>query len=77
MDTSHLDSIFNHLDRERERADLEPTLAGKAFRHHNIKQIERELAAELEFLGIKMPTRTPMTEEQEDRLLNDMFADKT
>lgn len=73
MDTSHLDSIFKRLDNERERADLEPTLAGKAFRNHNIKQIERELAAELEFLGIKMPARTPMTKEQEDKLLKDLF----
>lgn len=62
MDTSHLDAIFQRLDRERERAELEPTPAGKSFRRHNIEQIERELSSELKFLGIKPVEAMPITD---------------
>ncbi len=49
MNTDHLDALISRLTRERERARTDPS----EIRDVWIAQLEREIASEYQFLGIK------------------------
>ena len=57
--TPHLDAIDLRLSHERERLRTAKTARDRAFREHNVRQIEREREQEIAFLaskGIVFPT---------------------
>jgi uncharacterized protein YydD (DUF2326 family) len=58
-DFSHLDAIDQRLSHERARVVLAKTKKEREWREHNVRQIEKERADEIEFLkhnGVKFPT---------------------
>lgn len=56
MDTSHLDALRLRLSRERVRLAAAKTAHESKLRRTWIRQIEKEIAAEMEHLGLDSAT---------------------
>lgn len=74
-DTSHLDALELGLSRERERLRNAKTEKEKRQREVWVGQMEREVAAEREFLGL--PPATEATAQSDQELLDALLGDDT
>ncbi len=72
MNHTHLIALHARLDRENERLAMAQTDSERELRTAWIAQIRREIADEMEFLG--MPS---VPEMDDDELLNELFNPET
>jgi hypothetical protein len=62
-DLTHLDAIQARLHRERARLAAATTQKDRTFRTVQIAQAEKEMAAEMKFLGIEDAPQSDMTDD--------------
>lgn len=71
MDTSHLVALHEGLAREKQRLAEAKTTKERELRQVWIAQREREIAKEMEFLG--MTAEDKLTTLSDDELLNELL----